>query len=406
MNRALFAGLSGTLAFQNRLDVVANNLANADTVAYKEARVTFSDALYETLRGGRAGSDLGLGGLNPLQIGSGVSLGSVQVRHSQGSLERTGQALDAAIEGRGMFVLSDGAGTFYTRDGASVLDSTNTLVGATSGFRVQGWMGTDGQVDSTGPTSDLTFELGELWPAEATENATFVGNLDATAQDGDQITTTIGVYDSLGTMHEITATFTKTANVNEWTCEATYGTDSASVDLTFDANGRLTGADSVSLDLTLTNGATSPQSVAISLAQLTQLSQTSSVAVASQDGRPPAALVSVQMAEDGVIQGQFSDGRTQTLAQIALANFPNSGGLRQSGANIYEEAQASGMAAIGPANSGGRGHIVSQSLEMSNVDMTRAFVDMITTQRGFQASTRVIATANEMLDDVVRLIRS
>ncbi len=406
MNRALFAGLSGTLAFQNRLDVVANNIANADTVAYNEARVTFSDALYETLRGGRAGSDLGLGGLNPMQIGSGVSLGSVQVRHSQGSLERTGQALDAAVDGHGMFVLSDGAGTFYTRDGAFILDNTNTLVGATTGFRVQGWMATDGQVDSTGGTSDLTFQVGELWPAEATENATVVGNLDATAAEGDQITTTVGVYDSLGTMHEIAATFTRTANPNEWTCEAIYGADSASATLTFDANGRLTGTDSVALDLTLTNGATSPQSVDISLAQLTQLSQASSVAVASQDGRPPAALVSVQMAQDGIVQGQFSDGRTQTLAQVALANFPNVGGLRRTGANIYEEAPAAGVVTIGAAGVGGRGHIVSQSLEMSNVDITRAFVEMITTQRSFQASTRVIATANRMLDDVVRLVQS
>jgi len=291
MNRALFAGLSGTIAFQNRLDVVATNLANATTTGYKEGRVTFQDALYQTLRGGRAGSDVGLGGLNPMQIGSGVTLGTIQVQHNQGSLERTGQALDAAIEGAGMFVLSDGSGNFYARDGAFVLDSTNTLVGASSGYKVQGWMAVAGEVDATGPTSDL-------------------------------------------------------------------------------------------------------------------VAHSASVAVSSQDGRPAASLVSLIVGENGLIEGQFSDGRSRTLAQLALANFPNPGGLRRVGSNLYEPASAAGSATVGPANTGGRGRVVGQALEMSNVDLTRSFVDMITTQRGFQASTRVIASANEMLDDVVRLIKS
>ncbi len=405
MNRALFAGLSGTIAFQNRLDVVANNLANANTVGYKEGQVTFLDALYQTLRGGRAGSDLGLGGLNPMQIGSGVSLGSIQVRQTQGSLERTGQPLDSAIEGAGMFVVSDGVGTFYTRDGALVLDNTNTLVGATSGYRVQGWMATEGQVDSTGPASDLVFQMGQLSPPQPTENATVMGNLDAEAADATEIQTTISVYDSLGEMHQITVTLTKT-DTNEWEAEATFGADSASTTLTFDANGALTGTESVTLDMTLTNGATSPLSVTVALGQITQLAQTSSVAISAQDGRPAAALVSVQVSENGLIDGKFSDGRTLSLAQLALASFPNPGGLRRTGGNLYEEAPASGPAAIGPAGSAGRGRIVAGALEMSNVDLTKAFVDMITTQRGFQASTRVISAADELLEDVIRLIRS
>lgn len=405
MNRALFAGLSGTIAFQNRLDVVATNLANATTVGYKEGRVTFLDALYQTLRGGRAGSDVGLGALNPMQIGSGVSMGSIQVQHRQGSLERTGQPLDAAIEGAGMFMLSDGNGVFYTRDGAFVLDNNNTLVGAGTGYKVQGWTGVDGQVNATGSPSDLVFQVSDLWPPQPTGNATVVGNLDATSAAAAEIQSTISVYDSLGEMHQITLTFTKT-DTNEWECEASFGADTATTTLTFDADGKLAGTESVTLDMTLTNGATSPLSVAIALGQVTQLAQSSSVAISSQDGRPPAALVSVHVGDSGLVEGQFSDGRSQTLAQLALANFSNPGGLRRIGSNLYEQASAAGPASVGPADSGGRGRIVAQALEMSNVDLTKSFVDMITTQRGFQASTRVIASANEMLDDVVRLIRS
>jgi flagellar hook protein FlgE len=405
MNRALFAGLSGTIAFQNRLDVVATNLANATTVGYKEGRVTFQDALYQTLRGGRAGSDVGLGALNPMQIGSGVSMGSIQVQHRQGSLERTGQPLDAAIEGGGMFMLSDGNGVFYTRDGAFVLDNRNTLVGAGTGYKVRGWMGVDGQVNATGSPSDLVFQLSDLWPPQPTGNATVVGNLDATSATAAEVQSTISVYDSLGEMHQITVTFTKTGT-NEWECEASFDADTATTTLTFDADGKLTGTESVTLDMTLTNGATSPLTVAIALGQVTQLAQSSSVAISSQDGRPPAALVSVHVSDNGLVEGQFSDGRSQTLAQLALANFSNPGGLRRIGSNLYEQASAAGPPTVGPADTGGRGRIVAQALEMSNVDLTKSFVDMITTQRGFQASTRVIASANEMLDDVVRLIRS
>ncbi len=144
MNRALFAGLSGTVAFQSRLDVVGNNIANSNTVAYKQGRTIFQDALYQTIRGGRSGSDAGLGGMNPVQVGSGVTLGSVTVQHSQGSLERTGQPLDAAIEGPGMFLLSDGSGTFYSRDGSFALDNNNALVHAGTGYLVQGWMAAGG----------------------------------------------------------------------------------------------------------------------------------------------------------------------------------------------------------------------------------------------------------------------
>ncbi len=406
MNRALFAGLSGTIAFQERLDVVGSNIANSNTVAYKESRTTFEDALYQTLEGGRSGGELGIGGSNPIQIGSGVSLGSVTVRHSQGSLERTGQPLDAGIQGPGMFVLSDGEGTYYSRAGGFMLDDSNTLVASGTGHRVMGWPATGGSIDGSGPVSALAFDISALAPPQPTSSATVVGNLDATAAVADTVSATISVYDSLGETHQVELIFTNTANVNEWDCAASSEGSSATTTMQFGSDGALTAGGTVTLDIALTNGAGTPLSVAIDLADVTNLAQSCSVAVQSQDGWPAASLVAVEMSDNGYVQGQYSDGRTRTLAQVALASFSNPGGLRRLGANLYAEGAASGRALVGAAGSGGRGHVVAGSLEMSNVDLTRAFVDMITTQRGFQASTRVIATANEMLDDVVRLIRT
>ena len=405
MNRAMFAGLSGTLAFQGRLDVVGNNIANSNTVGYKEGRVTFQDALYETLEGGRSGGEVGLGGTNPMQIGSGVSLGSVSVRHSQGSLERTGQPLDAAITGPGMFVLSDGETGYYTRDGSFSLDNTNTLVASASGCRVMGWMASNGSVNTSGPLSQLRFNIGELSPPEPTGSAVVSGNLSSEAVAGTSFSSTISVYDSLGEMHQVSLTFTATSNPGEWACVAVCGASTGSVTMQFDGTGALTSGSSLTLNIVPGNGAASPQPVAIDLSSVTGFAQQSSAVIESQDGRPPAALVAVAMSEGGVIEGQYSDGRTRTLGRIAVAGFTNPGGLHRVGGNLYSEAPASGAPSVGGADSGGRGSIVTGSLEMSNVDLTRSFVDMISTQRGFQASTRVIATANEMLDDVVRLIR-
>lgn len=405
MNRAMFAGLSGTLAFQNRLDVVGNNIANSNTVGYKEGRVTFQDALYETLEGGRSGGEIGRGGSNPVQIGSGVSLGSVSVRHSQGSLERTGQPLDCAITGPGMFVLSDGQTGYYTRDGSFSLDSTNTLVAGGSGARVMGWMATDGSVNTSGPLSQLSFSIGELSPPEATSAAVVSGNLDSRAAEGVSFSSTISIYDSLGEAHSVELTFTSTAYPGEWTCSARCGSSSADVTLQFDSQGNLVSGGSVTLPVVFTNGAESPQSIEIGLDSLTGMAQSSSAVIESQNGRPAASLVSVAMSEGGLIEGRYSDGRSRTLGQVAIASFTNPGGLSRLGGNLYAEAPASGAPSIGGADSGGRGSVVAGSLELSNVDLTRSFVDMISTQRGFQASTRVIATANEMLDDVVRIIR-
>ncbi len=405
MNRSLYAGLSGTLANQTYIDVLANNVANANTTGYKEGRVTFQDAYYQTLRGGRGGDVAGPGGIDPAQVGSGVAVGQVQTVHTQGALRYTGSPLDAAIEGPGMFVLQDGERSLYTRDGSFSLDDTHTLVSSGSGLKVMGWLAQEGVVNTSGAPSALVFPLGQVRAGVATSNVTARGNLDASLLAGETQHATISVYDSLGNLHETVLTFTKSATANQWTCTAQLGASSASTNLTFDPdNGALTAGSPLELSADLSTGAASPLVFRIDLSEVTQLAESgSNVRLVSQDGKPSAILRGVSIIEGGDIQGEYSDGHVEVLGRLAVANFGNVGGLVRAGNNLYQAGANSGELDIGAAGIASRGQIRSRSLENSNVDLTRSFVEIMTAQRGFQASTRVISAANRLLDDLMQL---
>ncbi|MCD6350706.1 MAG: flagellar hook protein FlgE [Armatimonadetes bacterium] len=403
MSRALYAGLSGTLANQTRLDVIANNLANVNTVGYKERRVEFADCFYQTLQAGR-GAEQGLG-MNPVQVGAGVRVASVSVLHSQGAIEATGQPLDAAIEGPGFFVVSDGSRSYLTRDGAFTLDSTGKIVMSSTGMKVLGWVAdTDGEVDPQGPVSDISVPIGLVRPAKATTTAWVMGNLDAGADVGAQAYCTRLVHDSLGMEHVLQVTFQKTG-VNTWSVQASCEGSNATGTLQFDSSGELTSGGALSLSVVLANGAETPQTISLDLNTLTQRGAASSPVIGRQDGFGTASLQEVVIEQGGTVQGRFSDGSNMVLAQIATANVPNVGGLEALPKNLFVTTLASGHMDIGMPGTGNRGEIVAQSLELSTVDITRAFVDLITTQRGFQANTRVISTAHRLLDDVIQILR-
>ncbi len=401
MNRALFTGLTGTLAYQSNLDVIANNIVNASTPGYKEGRALFKDIFYHTLHSGAA-SGTARGGMNPAQIGSGVAIGAVQVAMTQGALQQTNQPLDAAIDGEGMFVLRGPQGLMFTRAGAFTLDDTNTLVTMVSGMRVQGWLAAEGEIDTTQPVSDMTFPIGSLRNAKATGEMVISGNVDASAAIGESVQTGINVYDSLGMAHQVNVVFTKTAT-NTWDVTASCGSDTASGVLTFDTDGTLAAGSPLVLTLNLSNGATPLQTITIDLGDMVQMAQASTAVVESQDGYPAAALTSVEIGEGGEIWGRYSDGRTALWGQIALASFVNAAGLKRVGDNLYVESLSSGVPQVGAPQTSGRGNIVPRSLELANVDLTRAFIDMVTAQRGFQASARVISMANQMLEDALRV---
>ncbi|MEI6503218.1 MAG: flagellar hook-basal body complex protein, partial [Armatimonadota bacterium] len=277
MNRALLAGLSGTLSNQAYIDVLANNIANANTTGFREGRLGFTDAFYQTLNGGQAGVEAGLGGINPAQIGSGSRVGQIQVNQSQGSLSNTGNALDAAIEGPGMFVLGNaGDGRFFTRDGSFALDNNHVLVAGSSGLHVLGWTAQDGVVTTAGDPTEMQFPIGRVTPGRTTANVTMGGNLDAGLAADDARTATISVYDSVGTSHQLTLTFTKTA-ANEWSCHAASEGSSAHGTVTFDsADGSVASGGTLDFSLVTTNGSASPVTLQVDLGRVTQLTQAGS----------------------------------------------------------------------------------------------------------------------------------
>lgn len=437
MGTAIFSGVTGLLAFQRRLDVVANNIANVNTTGYRSSRVLFQDLFSQTLQGARA--PLGsFGGNNPMQVGLGVRIGTIDTDFGQGSLLTTGVASDLAIQGAGFFVLSDGVVPVYSRDGSFTLNADGLLIDPATGLIVQGF-GLDalGAVDVDSVPGNLSVPVGGTATVRATTSATLVGNLDSGAVVGDTISRVIRVYDSLGTERNIDLTFTKSAQVddgsgtmfNAWEWSASFtGTDVSNVPagetgvLLFDSDGTLanvgsvTGAgaftalagDAVSIPIGLFTGASIPMSpfdFDIDFAAITELSATSDLTLSNQDGFPRGVLESFNIGDGGTINGVFTNGLTQVLGQVAIATFSNVGGLERRGNNLFRETPASGAAQVSVAGIGGRGSVSGGVLEGSNVDLGTEFSNMIITQRGFQANARTITAADTLLQETVNLVR-
>jgi flagellar hook protein FlgE len=414
MMRGLFSGVSGLTEHQTRMDVIGNNIANVNTVGYKTSRVVFEDVVSQTLRGAKQ-PQLQSGGNDPIQVGLGVRIGSVDNIHTQGSLQSTGKPTDIAIEGNGFFVLGspDTVGMdryAFTRDGAFGLDGSSNLVNPSSGRAVLGWMGLNGAVNTSGPVTAVNIPLGSKVIAQASTVAALRGNLDASSAigPGSEVVTSATLYDSLGTVRTITTTFTKTAN-NTWDWVAsgagiTVGPANMG-QLTFDAAGNLLGSTgNLELDNTAT-GANSPQVVTVDFTQISQFSSASGVAMFQQDGYSSGTLESFNIATDGTITGIYSNGVIRPLAQVALANFSNPAGLLKGGGSMYEETPNSGVPQLGTPGTNGRGELLVGTLEMSNVNLANEFTNMIVTERGFQANSKVITTSDEMLQELVNLKR-
>ncbi|MGB4760574.1 MAG: flagellar hook-basal body complex protein, partial [Bacillota bacterium] len=184
MLRSLFAGVTGSRSHQSRMDVIGNNIANVNTIGYKSARMTFQEAFAQTIRSGSRPSEnknknKKIGGTNPAQIGLGNMIRSIDVDMTQGGLESTEKLTDMAIDGDGFFVLSDGEATKYTRDGSFTLDGEGYLVAPGSGYKVMGWMATDGKIDKSESLKAIRIQLGESMTAQATDMVRYRGNLNA-----------------------------------------------------------------------------------------------------------------------------------------------------------------------------------------------------------------------------------
>lgn len=436
MGTALFTGVTGLLAFQRRLDVVANNISNVSTTGYRGSRVLFQDLFSQTLQGASAPQGT-FGGTNPMQVGLGVQIGTIDVNHSQGSLTTTGIASDLAIQGNGMFILSEGLNRFYTRDGSFSLNSDGFMIDPATGLFVQGFgVDANGNIDEISGIGNIQVPLGGQSIVQATTLATLLGNLSSDAAAGDVVSRTVTVFDSLGTPRDVTITFTKRAQVddggtdfNAWEFAVDFeGTDVTNVPagetgvLLFDANGQfhdvgsVDGADvftplagdTVTIPLALFTGPSIPDTpfdFSFDFSQITELSSDNDITLSTQNGFPRGVLSAFSIGEGGVINGLFTNGLTRVLGQVALANFANVAGLERFGNNLFRETVGSGLAQIGLAGTGGRGDVSGGVLEGSNVDLATEFSNMIITQRGYQANARTVTAADTLLQETVNLVR-
>lgn len=411
MMRSMFSAIAALNLHQLYMDVIADNLSNINTPGFKGSRVSFQDMFSQTLRGGSAPSG-SLGGVNPAQIGLGARLGGLDILFTQGSLQATGKNSDLAIQGDGFFIYQGEGTNLYSRDGSIDLSADGYLANPNTGLYILGWQADDqGVIDPTQPIGRIRIPAG-ISQARATANATFQGNLDANTAVGDSFTTTTQIYDSLGGQHTIDITFTRDALTNTWTWTAS-STDPAITGITvtgspiaFTAEGQYDPNNpATSIQLTLNNGAVSPQTVNLDFTNMTQLANDSDVSMANQDGMAPGSLIGFNVTDRGEVIGLFSNGLNQTIGQLALANFINPAGLQRVGQNLFVPSANSGTAQVGTAGTNGRGSIAAGYMEMSNVDLAQQFTDMIVAQRGFQANSRVITTSDEMLQDLVNLKR-
>jgi flagellar hook protein FlgE len=414
--------LSGLSAHAIYLSVIGNNLANINTVGYKASTLSFSDLVAQTIEGPA---------VNSMQVGLGVNVGSISPVHSQGAIERTRESTNAAIQGGGFFVVGEpnGQGVAYTRAGNFSVDSDGNLV-TPEGWFVQGYTATDpatGAIVTTGQPSNIQVPPGVLREPVTTTQVSTVTNLQAdVAIDpaNPEFTTSVQIYDSLGTPHVLSVAYNRTGP-GAWTYTITVpavdvtGVAGAPVQLatgamTFSGLGVLTApaADVViPAPATWANGAT-PNAITWDLFRapnnvpsITSFASPSSTSSVTQNGSAAGQIEGISINPEGQIVATFGAGQSVAVAQLAIANFNNPKGLVKLGANLFGESQAAGLPSVGTAGTGGRGTLIGSALEQSNVDIAQEFTNMILAQRGYQANARTITVSDEILVETLQLKR-
>jgi flagellar hook protein FlgE len=404
--------LSGLTASSTALSSIANNLANLNTLGYKQSRVTFRDLFYQTVGTNGAG--------DPIQTGAGAAVGSIATIFNGGSIESSGVPTDVAITGDGFFVVEKDGAMQYTRAGNFTQDPEGFLT-TQDGQYVLGYQAVNGVINTALALAPLQLGKGQINPPSPTSYLEMKTNLDADAKVGDTpFTSPLTVYDSLGASHVLRFQFSKTAQ-NQWSYDITIpaedvGKTGAPISIStgtlqFDGNGKLTSPAADISGLTISgfaNGATN-LNLDWKLFQngepmLTQMTAASNTASTYQDGFSSGSLLDFTIASDGIIQGKFTNG-TKILGQVALANFANLQGLNREGHNCFAATLASGQAVVGAPGTGGRGTLAGGALELSNVDIASEFARLILAQRGFQANARAITTFDEITQETINLKR-
>ncbi len=460
MMRCLYAGVAGLQNHQVRMDVIGNNVSNVNTYGFKKNRVSFQDLLYQNMSGAAAPT-VEVGGINPKQVGLGMAIAQIGTIFTQGALQTTGRNLDLAITGEGFFILKKGENVFYSRTGVFGIDKDGILVNPANGFRVQGWNAefVDGKyvINTSNPIGEIQIPVGGKSPAKATTRIDYKSNLNSETKPlptgreptADEVAesvhkTTIDIYDSKGNKHQLQLSFTRVpGTTNQWTCQASFIdlpdvqiqldipganiNDSNTISLLFNNEGAIIGAQDnpnepgAPMDLsnvgnlianasfTLPDG--QQQQITLNLGTsgqydgITQFASPTTTKAIDQDGYGMGYLETFVIDNQGVITGIYSNGEKLPLGQIALATFTNPEGLQKVGDNNFAQTINSGTANVSAANTAGKGALVAGALEMSNVDLSEEFTDMIVTQRGFEANSKTIQTADQMLQVIMGLKR-
>ena len=463
MMRSLYSGVSGLQNHQTRMDVIGNNIANVNTTGFKRGRVNFQDMISQQLSGAAKPTEE-KGGVNPKEVGLGMTVAAIDTVFTQGNLQSTGISTDIAIQGNGFFIEKNGEKSYYTRAGAFSLDQNGTLVNPANGMRVQGWMARElnGEmvIQTAATPTDLTIPVGSKDPAKATQNINFACNLNKNtpeipenANEADIAkgtwNTEFKIYDSFGNEHLLNVNFTRVrGNPNQWTASVQIDPDNAEFTQTrvglgttdgventftvsFDNNGTLqavtdsagnnsnpTGEIILQASYTVhesnadADGNPYRQTMNINLGTIgsmintvTQSASASSTKAFYQDGYTLGYLENFKIDSTGTITGVYSNGTNRAIGQLAMATFANQNGLEKAGDNTYVKSNNSGEAKINASGIAGAGSMLAGALEMSNVDLTEQMTDMIVTQRGFQSNAKTITTADTLLETVLSLKR-
>jgi flagellar hook protein FlgE len=402
---SMFTAVTGLSTYGNAMGVIGNNIANIGTAGFKSGRATFADLISSGVSGASGGG----------QVGLGVYMNDVQTNFTQGSMTTTGNTFDLAIDGTGFYLLRNTSGVnLYSRAGQFKVDNLGQVTDS-SGALLQGYQAdTNGNITNT--VGNITLSSSAVAP-QATTTATILGNLNATSTvpatafattdtTSYNFSTGTTFYDTLGNSHQMQLYFRKTA-ANAWGVYSQIdgGAATAQTNMTFSAAGALTAGGSQTVSAVLTTGATTPQTVTVSLAGLTQFGTASGIISNIQDGFGAGTLEKISVDKQGQVVAQFTNGQTKALAQVVLNRFTNPDGLLNGGDNHFSETVESGAALAGAPTVNGLGQILSGTVEQSNVDLGKEFVDMIITQRAFQANSRAITTSDEMLQELVNLKR-
>jgi flagellar hook protein FlgE len=398
--------LTGLNAATNDLSVTSNNLANAQTIGFKGSRAEFGDIFASTQTG-----------VASTAIGNGVRVQEVAQIFSQGNTKTTGNSLDLAINGNGFFTVSNNGALSYTRDGQFQLNNSGQVVTA-SGAKLQVYAPLPTGGFNTGGLTDLVLNTNESAP-QATSSASVTATLPANASQPATTTfspsdptsynntTSLTVYDSLGSAHTESLYFVKTANPNEWTVQ-TYIDGNAvggAQTLDYSNTGVLTSPANGQITLPAYTPATgaADMNITLNLMNTQQTGDTFAVTAVQQNGFTVGTLTGINIDSSGVVQATFTNGRSVDLGQIAMANFANDQGLQQMGNASWSQTTSSGSVVQGVAGGSGFGTIQSGALEESNVDTTSALVDMITAQRSFQANAQMIQTDDQITQTVINI---